>query len=84
MKEIKHTISPSQSTYIQRFKDTVNSYYVKGNTDYTTLMGYKLDMRDCINLLDTILYTNYYTPSDKKQLNEIRSMYISLNNEKVS
>jgi hypothetical protein len=84
MKEIKHTISPTQSTYIQRFKDIVHMYYVKGNTDYTTLMGYKLDLRDCINLLDTILYTNYYTPSDKKQLNEIRSMYISLNNEKVS
>ena len=43
-------------------------------------MGYKLDMRDCINLLDTILYTNYYTSSDKEQLNEIRSMYISLTN----
>lgn len=80
MKEIKHTITPSQSTYIQRFKDIVHGYYVKGNTDYTTLLGYKLDLRDCINLLDTILYTNYYTPSDKEQLNEIRSMYISLTN----
>ena len=84
MKEIKHTISPSQSTYIQRFKDIVHGYYVKGNTDYTTVMGYKLDLRDCINLLDTILYTNYYTNRDKDQLNHIRSMYISLNNEKVS
>lgn len=80
MKEIKHTISPTQGDYIHRFKDIVNSYYVKGNTHYTTLMGYKLDMRDCINLLDTILYTNYYTSSDKEQLNEIRSMYISLTN----
>ena len=84
MKEIKYTITPSQSTYIQRFKDILHMYYVKGNNSYTTLMGYTLGMRDSISLLDTILYTNYYTPSDKEQLNEIRSMYISLTNDKVS
>ena len=84
MKEIKHTISPSQSTYIQRFKDMLHMYYVKGNNSYTTLMGYTLGMRDSLSLLDTILYTNYYTPRDKEQLNEIRSMYISLTNDKVS
>jgi len=82
MKEIKHTISPSQSTYIRRFKDILHMYYVKGNNSYTTLMGYKLGMRDSLSLLDSILYTNYYTPSDKEQLNEIRSMYISLTNTK--
>jgi len=82
MKEIKHTISPSQSTYIHRFKYILHMYYVKGNNSYTTLMGYTLGMRDSISLLDTILYTNYYTPSDKEQLNEIRSMYISLTNTK--
>ena len=78
MKEIKHTISPSQSTYIQRFRDTLHRYYVKGNNSYTTLMGYVLDIRDSMSLLDVILYTNHYTPKDKEQLNEIRSMYISL------
>jgi hypothetical protein len=31
--------------------------------------------------LDVILYTNHYTPKDKEQLNEIRSMYISLTNK---
>ena len=82
MKEIKHPISPSQSTYIQRFKDMLHMYYVKGNNSYTTLMGYTLGMRDSLSLLDSILYTNYYTTSDKEQLNEIRSMYISLTNTK--
>ena len=82
MKEIKHTISPSQSTYIRRFKDILHMYYVKGNNSYTTLMGYTLGMRDSLSLLDSILYTNYYTPRDKEQLNEIRSMYISLTNTK--
>jgi len=82
MKEIKHPISPSQSTYIQRFKDMLHTYYVKGNNSYTTLMGYKLGMRDCISLLDSILYTNYYTNEDKEQLNAIRSMYISPTNIK--
>ena len=82
MKEIKHTISPSQSTYIRRFKDILHMYYVKGNNSYTTLMGYTLGMRDSLSLLDSILYTNYYTPRDKEQLNEIRSMYICLTNIK--
>lgn len=80
MKEIKYTTSDTQITHLQRFKDTLYGYYVKGNTHYTTLMGYKLDMKESLNLLDTILYTNYYTPRDKDQLNEIRSMYISLTN----
>lgn len=84
MKEIKYTISPIQSKYLERFKDTLHMYYVKGWTHYNTLMGDKLDMRDSMNLLDTILYTNYYTNRDKDQLNEIRSMYISLTKEKVS
>ena len=76
MKEIKYT--PTQRKFIRKLYDMLSRYYVKGNTHYTTLMGYKLDMRDCINLLDTIIYNSYYTPSDKEQLNEIRSMYISL------
>jgi len=78
MKEMKYTLSPTQRLYIERFRDSLNGYYVKGNTTYTTLMGYKLDMRESLNLLDTILYTKYYTPRDKEQLNGIRSMYMTL------
>ena len=78
MKKTQYTILPSQKKYIERFRDTLHSYYVKGNNSYTTLMGYPLDMRDCLSLLDNILYTNYYTNRDKDQLNQIRSMYISL------
>ena len=78
MKEIKYTISDTQRKFLTKLYDTLFNYYVKGNNSYTTLMGYTLDMRDSISLLNNILYTNYYTPSDKEQLNEIRSMYISL------
>lgn len=78
MKEMKYTLSPTQRHYIERFRDSLNGYYVKGNNSYTTLMGYKLDMRESLNLLDTILYTEYYTPRDKEQLNGIRSMYMTL------
>ena len=81
MNEYQHPILPSQKKYIERFRDTLHRYYVKGNNSYTTLMGYALDMRDCLSLLDTLLYTNYYTDKDKIQLNEIRSMYISLTNQ---
>ena len=78
MKEIKYTLSDIQMKFLPKLYDMLNGYYVKGNNSYTTLMGYTLDMRDCISLLDTILYTQHYTLSDKDQLNEIRSMYISL------
>ena len=78
MKKIKYTISPTQKNILMKFRDTLHRYYVKGNNSYTTLMGYTLSMRDSISLLNNILYTNYYTPNDKEQLNEIRSMYISL------
>jgi hypothetical protein len=78
MKEIKYTISPTQRNFLTKLYDTLFGYYVKGNNSYTTLMGYTLSMRDSISLLNNILYTNYYTPNDKEQLNEIRSMYISL------
>ena len=78
MKETHYTISPIQSKHLERFRYIVHMYYVKGNNSYTTLMGYTLSMRDSISLLNNILYTNYYTPNDKEQLNEIRSMYISL------
>ena len=59
----------------------MNRYYTKGRNSYTTPRGYKLDMRDSLSLLDIVLYTQHYTPKDKEQLNEIRSMYISLTNE---
>ena len=81
MKEIKYTISPTQKNILLKFRDTLHRYYVKGNTSYTTLMGSVLDMRDSMSLLDCVLYTQEYTPYDKEQLNEIRSMYISLTNE---
>jgi hypothetical protein len=85
MNEYQHPILPSQKKYIERFRDTLFNYLIfKGNINYTTLMGYKLDMKESLNLLNTLLYTNYYTDKDKEQLNEIRSMYISLTNEKVS
>ena len=85
MKEIQYTLSPTQKKTLERFRDILHMYgWGKGNTHYTTLMGYKLDMKESLNLLNTILYTNYYTPRDKDQLNEIRSMYISLTNEKVN
>ena len=82
MKEIKYTLSPTQRHYIERFRDSLNGYYVKGNTTYTTLMGYTLRMRDSMSLIDTILYTQRITTSYTKHLNEIRSMYISLTNTK--
>lgn len=78
MKEIKHTLSPSQKKFISELYDMLNSHYVKGNNYYTSQMGYTLDMRDSMSLLDNILYTETYTHYDKEQLNEIRSMYISL------
>ena len=81
MKEIKYTLTPFQLNYIQKFKDTLYSYYTKGNSSYTTLMGRKLDMRDCIELLNRVTYTTYYKSYDKEDLNEIRSMYIQLNNQ---
>jgi len=84
MKEIRYTISPIQKKNLERFRDMLHMYYVKGNNSYTTLMGYTIGMRDSISLIDTILYTQRYTNSYKRQLNEIRSMYISLTNEKVS
>ena len=71
-------ISPTQKNILMKFRDTLHRYYVKGNNSYTTLMGYVLDIRDSMSLLDVILYTNHYTPTDKEQLNQIRSMYISL------
>ena len=71
-------ISPTQKNILMKFRDTLHRYYVKGNNSYTTLMGYVLDIRDSMSLLDVILYTQHYTPKDKEQLNEIRSMYISI------
>ena len=73
-------ISPTQKNILMKFRDTLHRYYVKGNNSYTTLMGYVLDIRDSMSLLDIVLYTQHYTPKDKEQLNEIRSMYISLTN----
>ena len=85
MKEVQYPLSDTQRKFIySKLYDMLNRYYVKGNNSYTTLMGYTLGMRDSISLLDTILYRNYYTPMDKELLNEIRSMYISLTNEKVN
>ena len=84
MKEIQYTLSDTQRKTLERFKDMLHMYYVKGNNSYTTLMGYTLGMRDSMSLIDTILYTQRYTNSYKRQLNEIRSMYISLTNEKVN
>lgn len=78
MKESIYPLSDTQSKHLERFRDILHMYYVKGNNSYTTLMGYTLGMRHCISLLDNILYTKYYTHEDKEQLNEIRSMYISL------
>ena len=71
-------LSPTQKNILMKFRDTLHRYYVKGNNSYTTLIGYVLDIRDSMSLLDVILYTNHYTPTDKEQLNQIRSMYISL------
>ena len=84
MKEIKLTLSSSQLIHLRRFKGTLHSYYTKGNNSYTTLMGYKLDMRECMNLLDSLLMDDTYKSHDKEQLNEIRSMYIQLHNDPVS
>lgn len=84
MKEKHNPLSDTQMKFILKLYDMLNVYYVKGNNSYTTPMGFDIGMRDCISLLDNILYTNYYTNRDKDKLNLIRSMYISLNNEKVS
>ena len=82
MKEIKYTPTPSQRKFLTKLYDMLNGYYVKGNNSYTTLMGFDIGMRDCMSLIDNILYTNYYTKRDKDKLNLIRSMYISLTNTK--
>jgi len=82
MKEIKYTLSDTQRKFLTKLFDMVNGYYVKGNNSYTTLMGFDIGMRDCMSLIDNILYTNYYTKRDKDKLNLIRSMYISLTNTK--
>jgi len=79
MKEIEYTPTPIQRKFLTKLYDMLNGYYVKGNNSYTTLNGYTLRMRDSMSLIDTILYTQRYTTSYTKQLNEIRSMYISLN-----
>jgi hypothetical protein len=79
MKETHYTLSDTQRKFLTKLYDMLNGYYVKGNNSYTTLTGYTLGMRDSMSLIDTILYTQRYTPSYKRQLNEIRSMYISLN-----
>lgn len=78
MKEITYNISPTQKKFLRELYEMMNRYYTKGRNSYTTPMGYKLDMRDSMSLLDNILYTETYTPYDKEQLNEIRSMFISL------
>ena len=78
MKEIKYTLSDTQRKFILQLHHMLNGYYVKGNNSYTTLIGFTIDMQDCIFLLNRILDTNYYTKVEKPLLNEIRSMYISL------
>ena len=82
MKETHYTLSDTQRKFLTKLYDMLNRYYVKGNNSYTILKGFTIGMRDCISLLDNILYTNYYTKRDKDQLNLIRSMYISLTNTK--
>ena len=82
MKEIEYTPTPTQRKFLTKLYDMLNGYYVKGNNSYTTLNGYTLRMRDSMSLIDTILYTQRITTSYTKQLNEIRSMYISLTNVK--
>jgi hypothetical protein len=82
MKEIKYTLSDTQRKFLTKLYDMLNGYYVKGNNSYTTLLGFDIGMRDCMSLIDNILYTNYYTKRDKDKLNLIRSMYISLTNTK--
>jgi len=85
MKETQYPLSDTQRKFIySKLYDMLNGYYVKGNNSYTTLMGFTIGMRDSLSLLDTILFRNYYTNGDKDQLNLIRSMYISLTNDKVS
>ena len=84
MIEIKLTLSSSQLIHLRRFKGTLHSFYTKGNNSYTTLSGYKLDMRESMNLLDSLLMGDTYKSHDKEQLNEIRSMYIQLHNDPVS
>ena len=71
-------LTPIQIKTINRFHDVIHSYYVKGHSSYTTLMGDTLNLQDVLRFLSDIVCVGYYSDKEKDYLNSIRSMYISL------
>lgn len=74
----QYDLTDTQRLNIWRFERTINSYYVKGNPSYTTLMGQQLNLQDVLRFLSDIVCVGYYSDKEKDYLNSIRSMYISL------